>query len=139
MPDGVLRQCCVRFSQNLPLDWDSNDDGSGSGVSLIAFFTGSDAREYAVGLAEELAKALPPKLLDGSTKVLSANKITKILEAVYAKAADFRVSSGIGFMRQAMFANAFRWRLSELGYSDQFVKLATEGLVLAMTKAGKLG
>lgn len=104
------------------------------GVGLIAYLTGSSAREYALELADELAKALPPKLVDGSAKVLSVNKVTKILEGVYAKAACYRASSKLGFMRQAMFANTFRWQLTERGYPESFVKMATEGLVLAMSK-----
>ncbi|MBB4863423.1 hypothetical protein HNP46_002270 [Pseudomonas nitritireducens] len=107
-------------------------------MGLIAFFTGASAREYAVGLAEELSKTLPPKLVDGSSKVLSVNKVTKILEGLYAKASEYRVNSKIGFMRQAMFANTFRWQLTELGYPEAFVKMATEGLVLAMTKVREL-
>lgn len=107
-------------------------------MGLIAFFTGSSAREQAVVLAEELVKVLPPKLVDGSAKVLSVNKVTKILEGVYAKAAEYRIVSGIGFMRQAMFANSFRWHLAEQGYPESFVKMATEGLVMAMTNARQL-
>ena len=41
--------------------------------------------------------------------------------------------------KKARLANAFKWELKELGYSEKFVEVATEGLVVYTTtrRAGK--
>lgn len=66
---------------------------------------------------------------------MSVNKITRHLERVYAAAIDFKDEEHIGFVGRAVMANAFKWGLKEARYSDEFVDMATEGLVVALSKA----
>jgi len=104
---------------------------------FLAFY--SKTRGAARELARSLPKDLPPKLLQSSGKVLSANRITTILERRYALAQDFGRENKLGLIGRAVYANTFRWTLLELGYSKQFTSVATEGLVVALSRRnGKL-
>ena len=39
----------------------------------------------------------------------------------------------MGFLRRSLFANAFQWALTEQDYPQDFVVMATEGLLVAIT------
>jgi hypothetical protein len=90
---------------------------------------------FARELTATLAKELPPRVLEERRKVLSVNKITRQLERTFQRAADYQQQHRIGFIRRAMLANAFRWELREAGFPSDFVDMATEGLVVELSKA----
>jgi len=106
-------------------------------MGLFSFFSRKGAKGFAEDLAQSLTKDLPPKLMLNSANVISANRVTTILERSYAKAATFQAEQGISLIRRAAFANAFRWKLKELGYPEEFVGVATEGLLVHLSKRGK--
>lgn len=72
-----------------------------------------------------------------SAKGISANRATTIFERSYAKAATYQTEHDIGVIRRAALANAFRWKLKELGYPEEFAGVATEGLLVHLSKCGK--
>jgi len=39
----------------------------------------------------------------------------------------------MGFLRRSLFANAFQWALKEQAYPQDFVVMATEGLLVAIS------
>jgi acyl-coenzyme A synthetase/AMP-(fatty) acid ligase len=80
---------------------------------------------------------LPPKLMLKSSNVVSANRVTTILERCYKKAAAFEATHSIGFVQRAAFANAFRWRMDDLGYPKELITVATEGLLVHLQKSKK--
>ncbi|MDX1377089.1 MAG: hypothetical protein R3357_16105 [Burkholderiales bacterium] len=99
---------------------------------------GKDVDEFAKKLAEMVAKRYPPTLDQAKEKRVSANRITKVLEDVLDQAAEFGKQSKLGVYKKARLANAFKWELKELGYSEKFIEVATEGLVVYTTRgAGK--
>jgi hypothetical protein len=69
--------------------------------------------------------------------LLSVNKITRLLERTYALAADHRRKNRIGLLGQAVLANNFKWELKNAGYTEEFIDVATEGLVIELSKARK--
>lgn len=86
-------------------------------------------------LVAALTKDLPPKLMDSRRGVLSVNKVTRQLEKTFQAAAAYHAEHRLGFIRRASFANSFRWELKGCGYPDDFVDMATEGLVVEVSKA----
>lgn len=106
-------------------------------MGFFSFFSSKRAKSFAEDLAQSLTKDLPPNLILHSAKVVSANRVTTILERSYAKAATYQTEHDIGAIRRAALANAFRWKLKELGYPDGFVGVATEGLLVHLSKCGK--
>ncbi|QHI98993.1 hypothetical protein GT347_13945 [Xylophilus rhododendri] len=105
---------------------------------LLRFFDFSEERSFAAALVEQVVRQLPPETLHRDDKgELSVNKITRTLERIFRDAANFSQKRKMGLMRRSIFANAFKWSLSEKGYPAKFIDLATEGLVVEMAKVVK--
>lgn len=106
-------------------------------MGVLSFFSGKEAKRAAEELAQTMIKDLPPKVMLNSASVISANRVTTILERSYSKAAAYQAEHKIGPIRRAAFANAFQWKLKELGYPPEFVSVATEGLLIHLSKTIK--
>ena len=50
------------------------------------------------------------------------------------KAAEFQREKSLGWFRKASLGNDFRWKLKDLGYSDAFIDIATEGLMVYISR-----
>jgi len=98
-------------------------------------FGTAQEKAFARDLVLELAKDLKPVLLASRRQVLSVNKITRQLEKTYQGVAAYQREHRPGFIRRAVLANTFKWELKNAGYPDDFVEIATEGLVVEMSKA----
>ena len=90
------------------------------------------AKQFAGELAKSLKKDIPRTLID--SPVISANRVSVVLERAYAKAVEYQKVNRLGFFGRTALINAFRWTLLEEGYPEAFVKVATEGLVYAMSQ-----
>lgn len=104
-------------------------------MSLFNFVTRSEEKDFVAKQVEQLCKDLPPKLIAEARGKVTVNKITRSLERVYASANAFRDERRLGFVGRAVVANAFKWGLKEASYPDEFVDMATEGLIVALSKA----
>jgi ATP-dependent protease HslVU (ClpYQ) ATPase subunit len=105
-------------------------------MGLLDKLVGKDVDEFAKKLADMVAKRYPPSLDQSTEKRVSANRITKVLEDVLEQAADYGKKNRLGVYKKARLANSFKWQLAELGYSEKFVEIATEGLVVYTTRGG---
>jgi len=85
-------------------------------------------------LADDIVKRYPPALDTAQNKRPSQNRLTRILEDTCKKAIDFQNDTTMGWIAKARFANIFKWKLKEHGYSDAFVDLATEAIVVHLSK-----
>ena len=94
-------------------------------------------KSFARDLVNRLAKELPAELVPGGRQPASVNKITRQLEKTYKSAALYQSAHQIGFVRRAVLANAFRWGLAEVGYPQEFINIAVEGLVVEFSRATK--
>lgn len=93
--------------------------------------------DFAKELVARLTVDLPPRLMGDRRKVLSVNKITRQLEKTFEAAAEYQREHRIGFIRRAFLANGFRWGLKNSGYPDDFIDVATEGLVVELSKTNR--
>lgn len=108
-------------------------------MGLLSRLTGGQDKveEFAKRLAEDVVKRYPPALDKDLSKRPSVNRLTRIVEDVCAKAVEFQTESRLGWIGKARLGNAFRWELSNLGYQKDFVDLATEAVVVHISrKAG---
>ena len=105
-------------------------------MGLFAKFSSKEVDQFARTLAQDLAKRYPPSIESSPEKNISQNRVARMLEEAYAKAVDFHQTHNLGVYRKAKLGNTFRWELTELGYSKSFVELATEGLVVYITRKG---
>jgi hypothetical protein len=103
-------------------------------MNLLFFLRFSEDKAFADQLATQLAQELPPGLMERSSKALSVNKVTRLLERSYQAAAAYQTKRGMGFIRRAVLANSFKWNLRNKGYADDFVDMATEGLVVELSR-----
>jgi len=90
-------------------------------------------KALAIQLGAALAAQLSAVMLRDNRKAISANKVTRVLDKTFTQATAYQVEQRMGFLRRSLFANAFQWALKEHGYPKDFVTMATEGLVVAIT------
>lgn len=88
---------------------------------------------YAQALAKSISSQVSVTLLRDNRKALSVNKITRVLEKAFLQAASYQARERMGFVRRSFFAHTFQWALRELAYPSDFVLIATEGLVVAIS------
>ena len=103
-------------------------------LKLLQRFASKDVDQFAKSLAAEISKRYPPSLDQASQKKISQNRVARVLEEAYGKALAFRTDRELGVYRKARLGNTFRWELTELGYSKPFVEMATEGLIIYITR-----
>lgn len=106
-------------------------------MGLLDKVLGREVDEFAKELAEMVAKRFPPALEAAPERRVSPNRITKVLEDVLEKAEDYAKSRRLGVYKKAKLASSFKWELKELGYTDKFIEVATEGLVVYTTRGAK--
>ena len=104
-------------------------------MGLFGSVSSKQVDEFAKGLAHEIAKRYPPTMDKGTgERKISQKRLTTILEEAFNKAAAFKNQHRLGTYKKARLGNTFRWELAELGYSDKFVEIATEGVVLYVAR-----
>jgi hypothetical protein len=103
-------------------------------MGLFGSVSGKDIDTFAKGLVQELAKRYPPALDKGNERKISQKRLTTILEDTYTRAVEFRGQHKLGIYKKARLGNTFRWELQDMGYSAKFVELATEGLIVYITR-----
>ncbi len=103
-------------------------------MALIGSVSSKDIDAFAKTLAQDLAKRYPAALDKGSERRISQKRLSTILEDTFKRAADFRRQHNLGVYKKARLGNTFRWELEEMGYSSKFIEVATEGIIVYMTK-----
>ncbi len=104
-------------------------------MNILKLFDHSEEKKLAHDLATRLIKELPPELMRNRRHSLSVNKITRILENTYAVAKEHQRERHIGFVKRAILINKFKWELNGQQYPDDFIDVATEGLLMELAKA----
>lgn len=102
---------------------------------VFKLFSQSKIDEFAKSLAQDIAKRYPPAIANNPQQMVSQKRLTDILEETFTKAAAFQRENKLGWYRKAKLGNEFRWELKEMGYDEKFVEIATEGLVVYVTRA----
>ncbi len=87
----------------------------------------------AQALAYSVSTQVSSTLLRENRRALSVNKITRVLEKAFLQASAYQAQQRMGFVRRSLFAHAFQWSLKEQAYPSDFVAVATEALVVAIS------
>jgi hypothetical protein len=101
---------------------------------LGSWFARAPVEAFAKSLAEDIAKRYPPALDKDPSKRPSLNRLTRIVEDACERAQIFGAEHRLGWIGKAKLANAFRWELAELGYQKDFVEVATEAVVVHLSR-----
>lgn len=97
-------------------------------------FSSKQINEFAGDLAANLAKRYPPALDVSPDKKISHARLTKVLEDTLMQAVEFQRNHKLGLFGKAKLGNEFKWRLKDLGYTQKFIDVATEGLMVYITR-----
>lgn len=103
-------------------------------MGLFNWFSNKELDEFAKNLAQDLAKRYPPEFENSKEKKISQNRITKVLEDTCNKAVKYHQENKLGLYKKARLGNTFKWELKGLGYSEQFTEVATEALVVYISR-----
>ncbi len=103
-------------------------------MGLFKLFSSKHINEFAKDLAGNLAKRYPPALDVNPEKKISQARLTKVLEETLVQAVEFQRSHKLGTLGKAKLGNEFKWQLKELGYTEKFIDVATEGLMVYITR-----
>lgn len=90
--------------------------------------------EFAEKLTAQLIKRYPPELDNQPAKRPSVNRLARILEDACDKVVEYQAQMKLGWFGKARLSNKFRWNLLEAGYSKDFVKFATEAIVVHISR-----
>lgn len=101
---------------------------------ISELFHKAPINQFAEQLAGEIAKRYPQHVDADPAKRPSVNRLTRIVEDACKKARTFQDEHKLGWMGKARLGNAFRWALKERGYRQDFIDLATEALIVYISK-----
>ncbi len=97
-------------------------------MAILKTFDTRELEEFATTLALDLGRRFPPAS-EARTDPGVEHQIKVILEGLTVRAVRFHELHKLGVYRKAKLANVFKWKLTELGYSDAFVDRATKQVV----------
>ena len=85
-----------------------------------------------------MAKHYPPAIANNPAQEVSQQRASDILEEVFTRTTDFSREHKLGWYKRARLGKNFRWELNELGYDKKFIDMATEGLILYVSRNSSL-
>jgi hypothetical protein len=97
-------------------------------MPIFGHFDTKELEAFATGLADDLGRRFPPAS-EARTDPGAQHQIRVILEGLSARAVRYHEEKKLGVYKKAKLANVFKWKLSELGYSKDFVEKATKEIV----------
>ena len=104
-------------------------------MGLFNWTPKSTIQDFATKVADEIVRKLPPNTR--LTREPSAARISTVLELAFKKSNAFIQENDLGILGKARLGNSFRWALKERGYNDDFIYVATEGLLVLSSKPEK--
>lgn len=132
--DRITLRASADASIALGLEVINGNASRGNSMALFGSVLSKDVDLFAKSLAEEVARQYPPALDKEGEKMLSEKRLARILEDVCNKALAFKNEHNLGVYKKARLGNTFRWELESLGYSKKMIEMATEGLVVYLTR-----
>ena len=97
-------------------------------MAIFGLLSTREVDEFAVALANDLGRRFPPAS-ESRTDAGAKNQIRIILEGLGARAVRYQAENRLGIYKKAKLGNVFKWKLKELGYSDEFAERATKDII----------
>ena len=101
---------------------------------ILEFFSTRKVTDFAKSLAQDVAKRYPPAIANNPAQMVSQKRLSGILEEAFVRAAEFNREHKRGWYKKAKLGNEFKWELKEIGYDEKFIDVATEGLIVYVTR-----
>lgn len=100
-------------------------------VMLFEWFDTKDARQFGVSMAEFFAQRVPPESIP-ATETKPLKKAAEVISKLHAQVERFRMDHKLNIFKKAKLANAFQWKLFDLGYDKRIVEELTKELLRYM-------
>jgi hypothetical protein len=100
-------------------------------LMLFAWFDGREANEFGLSLAEFFAKRVPPESIPATEKK-PLQKAGEVISKLNDQVQRFRAEHKLNMYKKAKLANAFQWKLFDLGYDKVIVQELTKELLRAL-------
>ena len=97
-------------------------------MALFGLVNTRELEEFAATLADDLGRRFPPSS-EARTDPGVKYQLKVILEGLGARAVRYHTEKKLNLYKKAKLGNVFKWKLKELGYSDQFAEQATKEIV----------
>jgi len=109
-----------------------------SAMGIFGSVSTKQVDEFAKTLASELAKQCPPDPERGAGKPnVTPKRLMTTLEQICGKALGYREQHNLGIYKKARLGNTFRWELTALGYTKDFVDDVTQRLIVYISRKHK--
>lgn len=97
-------------------------------MALFGFLDTRELEDFGTVLANDLGRRFPPAS-EARTDAGAKYQLKVILEGLGARAVRFHLEKKLNVYKKAKLGNVFKWRLKELGYSDEFAERATKEII----------
>ena len=97
-------------------------------MGLLKAFDTRELADFATQLALDMNRRFPPAS-EARTDAGAKHQLKVILDGLTARAVRYHAENKLGVYKKAKLGNVFRWKLTELGYSPEFVERATKDLI----------
>ena len=97
-------------------------------MALFGFLDTRDLEDFGTVLANDLGRRFPPAS-ESRTDAGAKYQLKVILEGLGARAVRFHLDNKLNVYKKAKLGNVFKWRLKELGYSEEFAERATKEII----------
>jgi hypothetical protein len=92
----------------------------------------NEIEAFAVQLAGELRQRCPP---EGGKRKDADRRLVSVSNRLFQRAAEFSRAKRLGVYGRAKLGNAFKWKLTDLGYTQAFADTATHELILSLSRS----
>jgi hypothetical protein len=96
-------------------------------MALFGLVDTTDLEQFANNLATDLGRRFPPAS-EARTDPGAKHQIKVILEGLGARAIRYQSEHKLGIYKKAKLANVFKWKLKDLGYTEEFAERATRDI-----------
>lgn len=102
--------------------------GIAKGIGMLWFGRSRELDDFAIGLARELAKLIPP-----NTESPGPQRVARALDEVFNRARAYQREKRLGIYGRAKIGTTFKYELHSAGYPRDFVEDLTRQLLLIMS------
>jgi hypothetical protein len=97
-------------------------------MALFGLLNTEELDQFANSLAMDLGRRFPPAS-EARTDPGAKYQLKVILEGLGARAVRYHGEHKLNVYKKAKLGNVFKWKLKELGYSNEFAELATKEII----------
>jgi hypothetical protein len=105
------------------------------GLALLDGLFSSKPVEFADRMVEKIERQFPPASEAQLVKKGAQRRLEGVLQHIMNDLDAFQKEAHLGWIAKARLGNAFRWKLTDRGYSKQFAEGLTEGIIKRIATA----